>query len=252
MGIDEFDDVDQELDFFFDHAFLPKDRMFYGFNATKFLANMSDPAETSEHSNVDSSIVQVPQIELVDRNNETLLELTDSNINILTDQYPQMANDAMYMEAPREVFPSMIKFASCKFCPGSAEEMTERLTPIPSSLKLIQQTYKDNSHIRNYRPPKMRRNWMNPNMIPKSNQFSWVNNDQDNDDESAFQLIGKLYYFQAIVFPLDIKNLLLAKPYQDSQYLRGTTGDWDSSLDYMRTDYPRCDPDKSDQCQIIT
>ena len=33
--IDKFDDVDQELDFFFDHAFLPNDRMFYGYNASK-------------------------------------------------------------------------------------------------------------------------------------------------------------------------------------------------------------------------
>ena len=33
--INEFDDVDQELDFFFDHAFTPNDRMFYGYNATK-------------------------------------------------------------------------------------------------------------------------------------------------------------------------------------------------------------------------
>ena len=35
-------------------------------------------------------------------------------------------------------------------------------------------------------------------MIPNSNIFSWVNNDQDKDDESAFQLIGKLYYFQGL------------------------------------------------------
>ena len=139
--------------------------------------------------------------------------------------------------------------------------MTERFTPIPSSLKLIQQTYKDFSYIKNYGPPKMRRNWMNPNMIPNSDQFSWVNNDQDKDDESAFQLIGKLYYFQAVVFPLDISNLAQTAPYErlsNEKYLRSTNDadwespDWDKSLDYMRTNYPRCDPAQSDQCQIIT
>ena len=45
----------------------------------------------------------------MDRNNDTLLTLEDSDLNILTDQYPQIGDDAMYMEAPREVFPSMIK-----------------------------------------------------------------------------------------------------------------------------------------------
>ena len=73
------------------------------------MSNISNPQYTSEHSNVDSPTVQLPQIELIDRNNETLLKLTNSNLNILTDQYPQIGNDAMYMEAPREVFPSMIK-----------------------------------------------------------------------------------------------------------------------------------------------
>ena len=148
------------------------------------------------------------------------------------------------------------KFASCKFCPGSTQNMTERFTPIPSSLKLIQQTYKDNSYIKNYRPPLMRRNWMNPNMIPNSNIFSWVNNDQDQDDESAFQLIGKLYYFQGVVFPLDISNLENAVPYErlsSSKYLRNKSGGkWDSSLQYMKKNYPRCDPRQKDQCQIIT
>ena len=148
------------------------------------------------------------------------------------------------------------KFASCKFCPGTTQNMTERFTPIPSSLKLIQQTYNDNSYIKNYRPPKMRLNWMNPSMIPKSNLFSWVNNDQDKDDESAFKLIGKLYYFQGVVFPLDISNLETAAPYErlsSLKYFRNkSNGKWDSTLGYMKTSYPRCDPDQNDQCQIIT
>ena len=73
------------------------------------MSNISDPQYTSEHSNVDSPTVQLPQIELMDLNNQALLTLINSNLNILTDQYPQIGNDAMYMEAPREVFPSMIK-----------------------------------------------------------------------------------------------------------------------------------------------
>ena len=73
------------------------------------MSNISDPQYTSEHSNVDSPIVQLPHVELIDRNNKTLLTLTDNDLSILTDQYPQVGNNAMYMEAPREVFPSMIK-----------------------------------------------------------------------------------------------------------------------------------------------
>ena len=102
----------------------------------------------------------------------------------------------------------------------------------------------------------MRRNWMNPNLIPNSNLFSWVNNDQDKDDESAFKLIGKLYYFQGVVFPLDISNLETAAPYErlsSLKYLRNkSNGKWDKSLQYMKTNYPRCDPHQTDQCQIIT
>ena len=75
----------------------------------QFLSNISDPQYTSEHSNEDSPTVQLPQLELVDRTNQTLATLADSTISQLTDQYPQIDNDAMYMEAPREVFPSMIK-----------------------------------------------------------------------------------------------------------------------------------------------
>ena len=73
------------------------------------MSNISDSQYTSEHSNVDSPTVELPEIELMDRSNKTLLTLEDSDLNILTDQYPQIGDDAMYMEAPREVFPSMIK-----------------------------------------------------------------------------------------------------------------------------------------------
>ena len=73
------------------------------------MSNISDSQYTDELTNVDSPTVELPEIELMDRNNNTLLTLSDSDLNILTDQYPQIGNDAMYMEAPREVFPSMIK-----------------------------------------------------------------------------------------------------------------------------------------------
>ena len=65
------------------------------------MSNISDSQYTDELTNVDSPTVELPEIELMDRNNNTLLTLSDSD--------PQIGDNAMYMEAPREVFPSMIK-----------------------------------------------------------------------------------------------------------------------------------------------
>ena len=160
------------------------------------------------------------------------------------------------MEAPREVFPSMIKFAPCKFCPDF--NATAAFTPRPSSLKLIQQTYKDMSRLIYQRPPLMRRILMMPAKLPKATQFNWQFSMNYNDDESAFEVIGKMPNFQAIVFPLDLSDLVEARPYNVSmaKYLRDANDN--SELEYMKQPYPhwsRPDGDEyvnTAECQIIT
>ena len=255
--IDEFDDVDQHLDFFFDHPFKANDIMFYAYNVTKFIANISDstgPDGQDWSGMIDGVNVTVPSINIVGGNGEIDIENIWSD-DVTTGQYPQTLDKGMYMEAPREVFPSMIKFAPCKFCPDF--NSTAAFNPRPSSLKLIQQTYKDMGRLEYQRPPLMRRIMMMPNKLPKATEFNWQFNMNYKDDESAFEVIGKMPNFQAIVFPLDLSNLDDAEPYSVSQdnYLRSVSDD--SMMEYMKESYPRwsCPNGRehiNTECEIIT
>ena len=258
--IDEFDDVDQHLDLFFDHPFKANDTMFYDFNVTKFIANISsNSAPDGEYWDdmIDGASVANPSINIVDgTTGEIDIEHIWSSPDSTTGQYPSTKDRSMYMEAPREVFPSMIKFAPCKFCPDF--NATAAFTPRPSSLKLIQQTYKDMSRLIYQRPPLMRRILMMPAKLPKATQFNWQFSMNYKDDESAFEVIGKMPNFQAIVFPLDLSDLVEARPYNVSmaKYLRDANDN--SELEYMKQPYPHWScPDGDEyvntaECQIIT
>merc|ERR1712168_1642520 len=148
----------------------------------------------------------------------------------------------------------MIKFAPCKFCSGY--NATASFSPRLSSLKLIQQTYKDMARLEYQRPPLMHRILMMPSKLPKASSFNWQFSKNYKDDESAFEVIGKMPNFQAIVFPLDLSDLKEAKPYSITHYLRSTNNQ--SMLEYMKQPYPRWScPDGHEhlnnaECEIIT
>ena len=90
----------------------------------------------------------------------------------------------------------------------------------------------------------MRRILMMPAKLPKATQFNWQFSMNYKDDESAFEVIGKMPNFQAIVFPLDLSDLVEAKPNDKS------------TLEYMKHPYPHWScPDEHvniAECQILT
>ena len=249
--IDDFDDVDQHLDFFFDHAFARNDTLFAAFNVTKFVANISasGPVSGDYWDNlIDGTSVANPSIKHVnDKSSEIDID------SIWSVQYPSNEK-GMYMEAPRQVFPSMIKFAPCKFCPDFNSTLS--FSPRPSSLKLIQQTYNDMDRVVYQRPPLMRRIMMMPNKLPKA-QFKWQLHANDKDVESAFEMIGKIPNFAALVFPLNLADLDSSKPYSVNQanYLRQDSEN--TTMEYMKEAYPRWScPNGGEhiitECSIIT
>ena len=180
--------VDQSLKFFFDH---------------RFSLTSSNSTTDPIFKNLNGSFDGADWNYFTDESN---LVITDPELDAVLNQYPDF-NNTIYMETPQEVFPSIIKFAPCRYCSGKFSMNLEK-----KELELIQQLLEDEESIETWSQPRDENNYAHSyklqlGLIDQEEEFEQWQVDMSSEFETSVEMLNYLPNFSPIVFHASLEDL---------------------------------------------